>query len=202
MVSFHFHAQFLPDAKKFKVQVKTHEKLWVELMSIARFLRWARATDEPLVISGYTFKFNDYGAEALKELRAYFKKVADSYVNFKYRKVNSKQMESGAGKAALPMPAKQIKADGTISLVVPRNGMQFTYEELLELAEAEFVQVIKPPSSLGAVMVIDEEGKMNKKPVNGLATRMWQQNCDPGSLRAEDAVVGTVLLCQQSQLCL
>ncbi len=98
------------------------------------------------------------------------------------------------------MTAKLIKTTGQIVPVMPRNGNDFTLSELYRLVGCEYIQIIRPPSSTGAIIVCDEEGKLNDKPLNLFATQMWQEHAEPGSDRLLDDVVGDVLLCHESQI--
>lgn len=96
--------------------------------------------------------------------------------------------------------AKIISPDGTITPVKPANGTAFTLMELRQHIGGGYIEVIRPPSHTGAVIVCDEEGKLKKQPLNLTATRMWQEHAEPGSARTFDYVVGTVLLCHRSQI--
>jgi hypothetical protein len=99
------------------------------------------------------------------------------------------------------MKAKLIKPNNDVVEVSPRDGEHFTLDELRELLDCEMVEVITPPSKTGfPVMVIDEEGKLNGKPLNEVATAAWQDAAQPGSMRMEDPIVGNALLCHYSQI--
>lgn len=91
-----------------------------------------------------------------------------------------------------------IYPDGKLVKVDPENGKTFELDELYNLLDCEMIQIIEPPSKKGAILVIDEEGKLKGKPLNGLATEMWQQHCEEGSGRSFDTVVGTVLLTESN----
>jgi hypothetical protein len=75
----HVHAEFVPAQKKFRVQFKTGKHRWVELMTIARFLRYAKTDDKPLVIGG-TIKFEEDNNQAEKQVREYLRRVAVDYM--------------------------------------------------------------------------------------------------------------------------
>lgn len=88
MVHLHFHAEFLPKQKKFRVQVKAPGYYKVELMTVAQFIRFAREDDKPLKIGGFTIVAQDEDGTPddgsyLKPIRNYFKEVADSYMRWK-----------------------------------------------------------------------------------------------------------------------
>lgn len=97
------------------------------------------------------------------------------------------------------MKAKIIYPNNTFVETNPKNSKFFTLEELQKIVGG-YIEIIRPPSKNGAILVINEEGKLNNLPVNKLASEMWQENCSKGSERALDYVVGNVLLCHESQL--
>lgn len=95
--------------------------------------------------------------------------------------------------------AKLIKSDGWVYPCEPKDGKAFTYDEL-RMAVDGMVHIVRPKSYHGVVMVINEEGKVLGLPPNKLATDIWQDGAEPGSPRMQDAVVGDVIVCHESQL--
>jgi hypothetical protein len=95
--------------------------------------------------------------------------------------------------------AKTITPNGLATPCNPLNGKFFTLPELQKIVGG-YIEIVRPPSRSGAVLVINENGKLDGLPLNQTASWMWQEACDPGSPRAEDPIVGTVLLCHASQL--
>ena len=95
--------------------------------------------------------------------------------------------------------AKWLKADGTCVPISPADGHHFVLEELQRMVGG-LVQIIQPPGSSGAVMVINDEGKLEGLPLNVLASRMWQEGCEDGSPRDDDEIVGDAVLCHTSQI--
>lgn len=83
MILVHFQANYLPKKKKFRVFVQWQGKQAVELMTIAKFLRFARNKTKPIVIGGITIEFE--GGDGEQEIRKYFKDVADAYVQYQYK---------------------------------------------------------------------------------------------------------------------
>jgi Domain of unknown function (DUF3846) len=89
------------------------------------------------------------------------------------------------------MKAKWIKTDGTMTEVEPKNGTDFQLDELQKFVGG-YIEVVYPPSQHGAVMIVNEEGKLRHLPINKLATASYYPN--------QDVIVGDVLLCHTSQL--
>jgi len=87
MISITLVANFLPKVKKFKVEIKTPERRWVELMTVSRFLRLFRdGKVKPLKIGGVTVNMSGDGTEQTKErIFSYFKQVADAYIQTYYK---------------------------------------------------------------------------------------------------------------------
>lgn len=86
MTPIHFYACYLPNHHEFNVTVKFGKKRLFEKMTVAKFLRFARQQDRPLVVDGVTVTFNGTGAAGgEQQVRGYLKQVADSYVQMKYK---------------------------------------------------------------------------------------------------------------------
>ena len=110
------------------------------------------------------------------------------------------KLKSLLNEIAVPFQAKWIKVSGEIIPVNPKNGKDFQLDELKKFIGGGYIEIIRPLSKSGAIMVIDEEGKLKGFPRNELATKMWQQFAQQGSMRMDDDVVGDVLLCHVSQV--
>lgn len=116
--------------------------------------------------------------------------------------------------------AKLFHPDGRIELVRPANGKSFEYEELTK-AVGGYIEILNCPGSGDAIMVINEEGKLNGLPYNELATKVWLYQGDltefgtgKTNLREltdtiqgrnivpqpADFIVGPALLCHTSQV--
>lgn len=89
------------------------------------------------------------------------------------------------------MIAKLIKTNGEVVPVTPKNGTDFQIDELNEMVGG-YIEIVHPPSMQGAIMVINEEGKLKGLPFNLLATMTAHL--------AGDHIVGNVLLCHPSQV--
>jgi len=101
-----------------------------------------------------------------------------------------------------------IRQDGSLEQVQPKNGTDFKLkDEVYGLLECDTVEVIhlgeirlKALLSRGvkspAIMLIDEEGKMNaRKLVNLSATLAAKRIIQPG-----DCIVGHALICGEEEL--
>ena len=95
--------------------------------------------------------------------------------------------------------AKHIKANGQVIPVTPKDGKYFSYEELTAFVGG-YIEMVRPPSKTGAVIICNEDGKAEGLPRNELATKMWQEHAEPGSMRMADHIVGDILLCHESQM--
>lgn len=96
--------------------------------------------------------------------------------------------------------AKLIKQTGQVIPIQPNNGRNFTLQELQTLVGGK-IQIIEPPNSTGAIMVVNEHGKsISRMQKNIFATLAWQQFCEPSSPRALDDIVGDVVLCHTTQV--
>ena len=108
--------------------------------------------------------------------------------------------DTAAGAASVShFAAKVIRPDGTVVSVFPQNGRWFTLEELQAFVGG-YIEMLPVPSKTGAVVFCDEEGKLKGRPRNRIATQLWQEHAEPGSMRMLDDVVGDVVICHRSQL--
>lgn len=98
------------------------------------------------------------------------------------------------------MIAKLITAAGKATPIEPKTGKRFSLEEARRLIGCKWIDIIEPPGKTGAVMIIDDEAKLNQRPINELASRMWRETAKPGSPRSFDPVAGDVILCHESQV--
>jgi hypothetical protein len=89
------------------------------------------------------------------------------------------------------MIAKLIKPNGEVIPVEPENGTDFSLEEMNEYVGG-YIEIVHPPSQQGAIMVINEEGKLKGLPFNLLATMTAHLS--------GDHIVGNALLCHPSQV--
>lgn len=87
-----------------------------------------------------------------------------------------------------------IKPDGEKQEVNPKNGTDFSLEELQGFVGG-YVQILH--MGRGELMVVNEEGKLKNLPRNRDATALAYYK---GRLFKGDYIVGTVLICHKSQI--
>ena len=80
-----FRATFVEKVKHFKVEIITPDRRWVELMTIAKFLRWSsNIENSDLKIGGMKVTMEGgMSNEARKQINDYFKSVAEAYKTHK-----------------------------------------------------------------------------------------------------------------------
>jgi hypothetical protein len=85
--------------------------------------------------------------------------------------------------------AKLIKTDGTMVSIEPADGKAFTLEELQKFVGG-YIQIIRPPSRVGALLVVNEEGRLIGLPFNPAASLIYEK----------DEIVGDAVLCRDDQV--
>ena len=88
--------------------------------------------------------------------------------------------------------AQIIKVNGETKTVEPKNGTDFTLEELKSIVGG-YIQIAYLRD--GEIMVMDEEGKLKCKDLNIQASLRYRRDVNP-----YDSVVGDVLICKTSQV--
>lgn len=91
------------------------------------------------------------------------------------------------------MKAQIIYADGRVLPASPKNGTDFSLEEL-QKAVGGYIEIIDLRN--GQIMVVNEEGKIKGLPVNIIATEAYNMRFQPIS----DVIVGDVLLCEKDMV--
>ena len=86
---------------------------------------------------------------------------------------------------------KLLKADGTTVEVQPKNGTDYTLDELQALVGG-YIEVVRSYKK-GHILVINEEGKLLGLPYNGRATEL-------ADIDLWDCIVGDALLCLDSEV--
>lgn len=85
--------------------------------------------------------------------------------------------------------ARLIDELGNISIIKPKNGTDFSLEELYELIECELVEVGRTNDN--NLLIFDEEGKLKNKTINIIAISVYKH-------ASHDCIVGKVVLCPKS----
>jgi hypothetical protein len=80
--------------------------------------------------------------------------------------------------------AKLLRADGSEENLQPPNGVHWNVNEL-QILVGGYVEVVNTHD--GRYLVLDEEGKLKRKPLNIAATRMYQYG-------RRDVIAGDVVL--------
>ena len=79
-----------------------------------------------------------------------------------------------------------IKTDGQVISVQPKNGKDFTLQEL-KVIVGGYIEIIRMNDKF---MVVNEEGKLDQLPYNAPATGLYWDN-----VGCNDYIVGDVLVC-------
>ena len=82
--------------------------------------------------------------------------------------------------------AKIIKSTGDVCDTHPKNGTDFKLEELRSVVKG-YIEIVYLKD--GRLMVVNEEGILEKLPYNHLA-----------SMLAKEPIVGDVLVCERGQI--
>jgi hypothetical protein len=102
---------------------------------------------------------------------------------------------AGISRGDGPM-AEVIKVDGTRVAVTPKNGTDFTFQEVYPLIGTDIIEVAEATD--GRIILLDEEGKLKGKPINKAATELYKYAMVDG--RPWDVIVGDVLVCADSEV--
>lgn len=86
-----------------------------------------------------------------------------------------------------------IKTDGTVVETEPKNGTDYSLEELQGIVDG-YIECIGSPDRK-RVMVLNEEGKLNALPYNHLATEIFNKWGFPN-----DYIVGDVLVADSDKI--
>lgn len=87
------------------------------------------------------------------------------------------------------MKAVYIKCDGTRTGITPKNGIDFSLEELQKYVGG-YIEIINVFSQ---IMIIDDEGKLKGKEINPVATQLARTS---QSIMPNDCIVGDVVVCE------
>lgn len=90
--------------------------------------------------------------------------------------------------------AQIIKTTGEVIEVAPKNGTDFSLEELKTIVDG-WIEIVNLRD--GRLLCLDEEGKLKCKERNHVATDIYHQALP---LCRKDFIVGDVLLCNEDQI--
>ena len=88
--------------------------------------------------------------------------------------------------------ARLYKTNGEVIEVSPKNNRDFTLEELQSFVEGDIEIINLTPDK---ILIVNEEGKINKLPFNELATELWKKYYG-----RTDYIVGNALLCNSDEV--
>lgn len=86
--------------------------------------------------------------------------------------------------------ARTITSDGVETPVSPKNGTDFSLEELQGFVGGP-IEIVPVPGT-NDIIVLHEEGKLEGQPMNEKATRLYAN--------PYDCIVGNVLVCPSSMV--
>ena len=89
------------------------------------------------------------------------------------------------------MKAELIKTNGTIINVSPKNDRDFKLNEMREIIECDYIQIVETNDK--RLMIIDEMGKIHKKELNISATRKYKYGDN-------DIILGNALIISKDQI--
>lgn len=95
------------------------------------------------------------------------------------------------------MKAREIKIDGSVIQVTPKDGKVFSLKELQKIVNGYIEFVYLPDNQ---IMVINEEGKLEKLPLNEVATLIVKRAAQKVGSTFNDFIVGDVLIVHESQI--
>lgn len=90
--------------------------------------------------------------------------------------------------------AQIIKSNGQVIETTPKNGTDFSLEELQTIVGG-WIEIVNLRD--GRLLCLDEEGKLKGKELNPVATDIYHQALP---LCRKDFIVGDVLLCDEDQI--
>ena len=83
--------------------------------------------------------------------------------------------------------ARWIKTNGETKEVHPKNGTDYSLEELQGFVGG-FIEIVRVDDD--RIMVVNEEGKLNGLPINGDASKLY----------GRETIVGDVLVCKREEV--
>jgi hypothetical protein len=93
--------------------------------------------------------------------------------------------------------ATRWRVDGTSQVVFPKNGRDFSLEELKYYIGGGYIELVNLDSD--SWMVVDEDGKSKNLPINHNATKLYLGTAVKNGYRS-DVIVGDILVCSKSEI--
>ena len=94
------------------------------------------------------------------------------------------------------MKAKLLKASGEVVEIKPKNGTDFTLDELYKHLQCSLVDVIN--LNQDDIMIVDDEGKLtSNNVVNVNATKLAQEN---QAIIFWDYIAGNAIVCNRKMV--
>jgi hypothetical protein len=93
-----------------------------------------------------------------------------------------------------------LTTGGDIKLTAPKNGSDFTLDELKAAIGGGYIEIVRiPPDRL---MVVDDDGKVKDPPlpINERASRLYCGGRTPDFSNPYDTINGDALVCHESQI--
>ena len=87
-----------------------------------------------------------------------------------------------------------LKANGEILEISPKNGKDYSLEELRDIVDG-YIEIVFDKTR-ESIMVVNEEGKLYNLPFNTNATRWMNDN----TYHIDDYVVGDALVCDRNHV--
>jgi len=94
--------------------------------------------------------------------------------------------------ATLIKCAEPSSTNQKLTEIKPENGKLFKLKEIYKLINCSIVEFIYLKNQ---ILIIDEEGKLNNKPVNDIATYLFRKDKN-----IHDFIVGDALLCSLDEI--
>ena len=89
------------------------------------------------------------------------------------------------------MKGRILYVDGREEFIVPKNGTDFSLEDL-QIIVGGYIEIV--PLGDERIMVVNEEGKIHRLPLNVRAT------CIVNGAGIADTIVGNVLICRSEMV--
>lgn len=89
-----------------------------------------------------------------------------------------------------------VNTDKEYEIIIPKNNKDFKYKELTDLIKGN-LEIVNL-TSMGKIIILDEEGKNKNLPINEVATALYKTNYLNSDI--EDIIVGNVIICNPNMI--